>query len=424
MKVIHLFLFFILLSLTASSCLRDSCEETHTYTYYKPVYVTPEEYKIPVNLEAPKTLQNPGKIYFYQNYILINEVREGLHVINNENQQQPVNVGFIPIPGNVDMAVMNDVLYVDAYTDLLAININNPLNPTLLQRKENVFNNFYFTDNQLGLLSHYEPTELTETLDCSDRFYGHSYILAEDGGVFFDQTTSGNVGSQANGSPQVGQAGSMARFTITKNHLYAVGDAELFALPIQSSGEVGEASQTPLPWGIETIYPFKSYLFLGANDGMHIVDIEDPLVPKLRSSFTHARACDPVVVDNDIAFVTLHTGENVCPGDRNELQVLDVANIDNPVLLHTFSMENPHGLGFYQDQLYICEGTNGLKIFNKSNLSDIGHQLQAQIKDIHAWDVIALQNKTILVVGEGGFYQYDCSQPNIPVLLSKIPVVQ
>ena len=394
-----------------------------TYTQYVPVYVTPDEYRIPVTLSAPETLHDPGKIYFYKKYVFINEVRKGVHVINNENPMQPINIGFINIPGNIDMAVMNNTLYTDAYTDLLSINISDPTNPTLLQRKENVFNSLYFTNNDFGLLSHYEPTEVTQKIDCSSHFYGRDVFLTEDGNVFFDSSlANGSIGTTAGGNPQVGQGGSMARFTITKNHLYAVGESEIFALPVQASGEVGEATTTSLPWGIETIYPFKNYLFLGANDGMHILDIDNPLQPKLRSSFVHARACDPVVVDGDIAYVTLRTGEFTCPGDRNELQVLDVSNVDNPKLLHNFSMENPHGLGYTSDQLYLCEGVHGLKIFDKSNISEIGSKLISHIQNLHAWDVISLSDKSILVIGNDGFYQYNCTNPQTPVLLSKIPV--
>lgn len=425
MKTLSYAFLILIASVTLVSCFKDSCSNTMTYTQYVPVYVTPEEYRLPVQLSASQTLKNPGKIYFYKKYVFINEVREGIHVINNENPAQPINVGFIQIPGNVDMAVMNNSLYADGYTDLLNIDISDPQNPTLKQRKENVFNGLYFTDNNFGLLSHYEPTEVTQKIDCSSHFYGRDVFIAENGGVFFDSSLSnGNLSSSAGGNPQVGQAGSMARFTITKNHLYAVGEAEIFSIPIMSTGDVGEATTTSLPWGIETIYPFKNYLFLGANDGMHILDIDNPLQPKLRSSFNHARACDPVVVEGDIAYVTLRTGEFTCPGDRNELQVLDVSNIDSPKLLHSFTMQNPHGLGYIANQLYLCEGTHGLKIFDKTKISDIGKNMLSHIDQLHAWDVISLADKSILVIGHDGFYQYDCKNPSAPVLLSKIPVVR
>jgi hypothetical protein len=423
----NLFIFCLFVSLLALlSCLKDKCTETQSYIYYKPVYVTPEEYKIPVSLSPSRTLNEPGKIYFYKNYIFINELRKGIHVINNENPKQPVNEGFITIPGNVDMAVMNNKLYVDSYTDLLVIDLDNPLIPKLTERKENIFDSFYFADGSNRILSHYEKTEFTQTLDCSSSEYGKYYYYETDGDVFISTRFGENqtLNSGANGTPQIGKGGSMARFTISHQHLYAVGNAEIYSLPIQPDGTTGQPNVISLPWGIETIFPFKNYLFLGANNGMHIMELIDPANPVLRSSFTHARACDPVVVDDDIAFVTLRTGENVCPGDKNELQVIDVNDIYNPRLLHTFPMQNPHGLGFWNNHLYICEGKHGLKVFDKSDLASIGKNLKGKVTDYMAWDVIAIRHNLLLMIGEDGFYQFDCSDPAQIKLLSKIGVVK
>jgi hypothetical protein len=424
-SIMHGMLVLLLLT-SLTSCLRDKCTETAEYTYYKPVYVTPEEYKIPVSLTAEIPLQEPGKIYFYKEYILINEVRKGIHVILNTDPKNPVNLGFIQIPGNVDMAVMNNVLYADSYTDLLVINISNPLQPVELERKENVFESFYFSEGSNRILSHFEETDVTQTFDCSSSHFGNGFFMAEDGGAFFDSFsgTGGILNSSSNGTPVVGQGGSLARFTISKSHLYAVGEAQIFTLPIISGGYTGDLSTTQLPWGIETIFPFKNYLFLGANNGMHILDIENPTHPELLSSFTHARACDPVVVDDNTAYVTLRTGEFSCPGDKNELQVIDVKDVFKPELIATFPMENPNGLGFFDEQLYICEGKSGLKIFDKSNPLTIGQKLLARITDISAKDVIAVRKNLLLLIGDDGFYQYDTSDSDNIILLSKIPVTK
>lgn len=424
MRVYLSSLIVILYMITQVSCLEDKCTETSTFIQYRPVFVTPEEYKIPITLSAPDSLKEPGKIYFYRNYILINEVRKGIHLLNNEDPENPVKIGFIKIPGNADMAVMNNVLYADSYTDLLVISLNNPLQPTLLERKENVFDSFYFSEGSNRILSHYEKTNITRKMDCSDYGYGNRFFRENDGTVFFDNAfgSADFLSSSSNGTPQVGQGGSLARFTISKGHLYAVGSAEIYALPIITGGLTGEATVTQLPWGVETIFPFKNYLFLGANNGMHIMEIENPVQPQLRSSFTHARACDPVVVDDNIAYVTLRTGEFACPGDKNELQVLDVTDVFKPTLISVFPMENPHGLGFFDNQLYICEGSSGLKIFDKTDSRSIGQHLLAQVKEVSAKDVIAVRKNLLLLIGDDGFYQFDTSDSNNIRLLSKIPV--
>ena len=51
----------------------------------------------------------------------------------------PENMGFIEIPGNVDIAIKNNTLYADSYVDLVAIDISDIENPEEVNRVEDVF---------------------------------------------------------------------------------------------------------------------------------------------------------------------------------------------------------------------------------------------------------------------------------------------
>jgi hypothetical protein len=218
---------------------------------------------------------------------------------------------------------------------------------------------------------------------------------------------------------QVGKGGSMARFTISKQHLYAIGSNEIFALHIQDNGTVSDPVSTPLPWGIETIFPYKDYLFIGAAAGMHILTLEDAARPKLASTFEHARACDPVVVDDDIAFVTLRDGSE-CAGFTNQLEVIDVKDILKPKKLHTFAMSHPHGLAVDNGYLYLCEGKHGLRVFDIADLAKINSNEVGHYTGFHAWDAISLTGHSLLLIGEDGFRQYDHNDPKNLKLISKI----
>ena len=74
-----------------------------------------------------QALKNPGKIYIYGNYIFLNEPDAGIHIIDNSQPTAPKNLAFIPIPGNVDLAVTGNTLYADSYSDLVTFDISNPL---------------------------------------------------------------------------------------------------------------------------------------------------------------------------------------------------------------------------------------------------------------------------------------------------------
>src|SRR5690606_11985836 len=111
-------------------------------------------------------------------------------------------------------------------------------------------------------------------------------------------------------------------------------------------------------WGIETIFPFDNKLFIGSTTGMHIYDIGNPASPEAMAVYNHVTACDPVIVNEKYAFVTLRSG-NFCQPGTDLLEVIDIEDPYHPRLLKSYPMENPHGLGLSGDNLYVCEGNHG-----------------------------------------------------------------
>src|SRR5512139_3650253 len=77
-------------------CLKDKM--THTYTILRPIYQTKEAVKANIKSNLPKTIESPGKIFVYGNYVFLNEPDKGVHVIDNSNPTNPVKKAFIDIP--------------------------------------------------------------------------------------------------------------------------------------------------------------------------------------------------------------------------------------------------------------------------------------------------------------------------------------
>ena len=100
-----------------------SASEPVYYGNYAPVYMLRPEMEQAVKSEAAQPLRNTGKIYLYEQYILVNEKYKGIHVIDNSNPAVPINIAFLHIDGCIDMAVKNNVLYADNAVDLIALKI-------------------------------------------------------------------------------------------------------------------------------------------------------------------------------------------------------------------------------------------------------------------------------------------------------------
>jgi hypothetical protein len=108
-------------------------------TEYSPVLMTREQLENSVSLKEPRTPKDPGKIYHIGNYIFINEKFKGIHMIDNHDPSSPLNIGFLTVPGNIDIAVKDDVLYLDNAVDMIAVKINADKTITVTKRIPDIF---------------------------------------------------------------------------------------------------------------------------------------------------------------------------------------------------------------------------------------------------------------------------------------------
>lgn len=391
-----------------TSCT-DSCEVTHTYISYEPIYTTTQEIRESLDFLPAQEITNPGRIYFKDNYLYINESGKGIHVIDNRNPSSPIKLGFINIPGNFDLAAKGNYLYADSYVDLVVLDISNPTSITEVNRLNEVFVNYDIYSGlwsaERGIVTDWDEVIIEEAFDSDCE--GGDIAIMEDAVAFDAVNSLRSASSNSSGAESTtGIGGSLAKFTIYDDYLYTINSFEmrLFDIGEQSSPEVSSTVQ--LGWGIETIFPYGDKLFIGAVNGMHIYDNANPESPEWISSYEHVNSCDPVVVQDDYAYVTLRSGTE-CDGFTNQLDIVDISDLSRPELFKSYDMQNPHGLGIDGTCLFITEGEFGLKFFDATNLEEV--KLVSHQEGLHAIDVIPL-NENLMVIGNDGFHQYsyDC----------------
>jgi hypothetical protein len=212
-----------------------------------------------------------------------------------------------------------------------------------------------------------------------------------------------------------GTGGSMARFTIRQDYLYAVDQESLHTFGISQPADIQHLHNQYLGFGIETIFPTDDYLFIGARDGMHIYGLTNPARPNKISFTPHFVSYDPVVVQGDFAYVTLRSGPDM-PWGENVLLVFDISKPNAPLRLAEYQMANPRGLGIDNDRLFICDDV--LKVFH---VEENGYDIELlQTFNIQAIDVIPDSGR-LYVVAEDGLYQYDYDGESIS-FLSKLTI--
>ncbi|MEN8845070.1 MAG: hypothetical protein ABF261_02180, partial [Candidatus Arcticimaribacter sp.] len=346
--------------------------------YFVPQYETTSQLAAKVTVESPKDYAEAGKIVTYQNYIFINKPNEGVHVVDNSNPAAPVNLHFINIPGSLDLSIIDDHLYSDMFSALVVFNISDVTQPDLIEdfTVEDVF--------------YYNPYRTIDTASRSEESYAYTqyesidesrgivtgweveirqepleeqimYLRLEDS-AFAEATTT----VQADGFNEVSTAGSMTRFLPIGRYLYTINFNELVLFSIGDNYQPIRFARLDTGTQAETLFQLNDLLFVGSTTGMLMYDVASPDNPNYLNSIQHFRSCDPVVADENYAYVTLRGGTN-CFTETNELQIIDIRNPEELSVVARQVMFNPHGLAIHEDYFLVCDGSAGLKVIDVSN---------------------------------------------------------
>jgi hypothetical protein len=408
MKYCSALLLLTLICFFFNSCLKDTT--TKRYVYFKPVYKTKEEVRANMKTGPAQDIKSSGKIYVKGNYIFLNEMDKGVHIIDYSNPANPKNIAFIAIPGNEDIAVQGDYLFADEYTDLVTFDISNPLNIKLVDTDAGAFPERYYSPDADKVIIDWIKVD-TIVKGEVDNWWRIDYVAVPEA---LDMSKAATPG-------QAGIGGSMARFTLMSNRLYTVSSHSLNVFNIENSKNPAFVTNVNAGFDIETIYPFKNKLFIGSQEGMYIFNADNPDAPYQVGTFTHAQACDPVIADDKYAYVTLRTG-NTCNNETEDvLHVLDVTDPANATLLKSYPFTNPHGLAKDGNLLFICDGKDGLKLLNAADPLKI--KPITTVGGLETYDVIAL-NKTAIVSAKGGLYLINYSTPANAQVVGQLTINQ
>lgn len=409
--------------------LFTSCEDKKFQTYIAnvPIYMSYDDLRKSVHLEDIKPIQEPGKIYFKDNYIFINEYMKGIHVIDISDPSVPTAISFINIPGNIDMAIKDNILYADSYIDLVLIDISNPLLPVEVNRIDSVLSYTlppYDIDYPLAQIDNKEGVVIDWIIE---EYRQEISYNPYPWGIYLEYDMLSSVGPSRNavsgGGDSYGVGGSMARFATYDQYLYLLEESsKLKVIDISDIGAPEVTYDKSVGWGLETMFIYDDYMYLGATNGLHIFDLEYPDNPIKTSEYSHVTSCDPVVVSGNIAYVTLRSG-NICGGTADLLEVINVSNKSNPYRIASYTMNEPYGLGISGTTLFLCQGDNGLVVYDVSDNMNIKNHKLAEFPNIHAIDVIPLDT-LLFIIGEEGFYIYDYSDVENISFLSEIEVVE
>jgi len=244
------------------------------------------------------------------------------------------------------------------------------------------------------------------------RVLNYLYVIAFTAFISCEKSTD----SGAAAANTVGAGGSLSRFTIAGNYLYAVSSHYLYAVDISNPALPKKVSESPLNFDMETIYPYKNRLYVGSRTGLYVYSIDTPDKPVLIGEAKHGRSCDPVVANDTASYSTLK-GSSVCGPATSGLYVYDVKNVNNPLLKKTILIDEPIGLGIADSALYVCAAAGGLKVFSIKDAYDPA--IRQTLTGANFVDLIPYGDVLICWVAEG-IRLYDISNRLQPVFVKQV----
>jgi len=400
MKIFKITLVTFVLVLFAA-CDKDDAPQ-HTALFAVPKIESLETLRSSIRVEAAQETNSDGKIYVASDKLFYIAQESGVHIFDNQNPSSPQNIAFINIPGVHDIAVKDNFLYADNFVDLLVFDISNVNSIALVATVENTIQFYPTYPDQAEFYDWQRYPQEGEIitgydLERRERPEGDMLLIAEDALADFNSSAAGSVGF----------GGSYAKFQINDNALYTTDPYQLNVFNISVPAETYFDKSVQMYFWLgggqfETLFKQKDFLFVGATSGMYIVDATDEFNPFFVSGFSHATACDPVVVDSNTAYITVRGG-NSCGAIQDQVNVIDITDVSNPILTSTYLLDQPYGLGYRDNTLYVCCKSGGLKVFDTSNST--GLELE-NTYNVNVTDVIPLSTH-LIAVGDNQIRQYN-----------------
>lgn len=122
--------------------LFSSCEKLETLPAnvmaMKPLYTDGDDASL-IKAEDPRPFGTLGAISERGSYLYIIERYKGIHVIDNSDPNNPINIAFWNIPGCVALTLSGDRLYVQNTKNLWVIKVVDVKEIQVIDKEEDVF---------------------------------------------------------------------------------------------------------------------------------------------------------------------------------------------------------------------------------------------------------------------------------------------
>ncbi len=403
------FYFLLSFSFFLTSCSEEAAFQEITERISVPVYKSVDEIRATIQIQAPQTIQEGGKIFSNDRLLLINDVRRGIHVFDNTDLNRPIKIGFLPIAGNLDMIVVDDLLYADNYMDLLAFDMADLNNIQFLSRTKDVFP---FDDiNEEGeYLVYYTIEEVKKLVEPApndntfDSFIpSNNHKVGDRYGNYVSSSTKESVPYSSSFQSRFAfQNGMLYHVDLQRLNIFSIDDIKNIRL------EKSQALENQLNHA-QHLMTSENLLLVASQNNVLLYQTTNAVHPTFVSFLLHANACTPVFLDKKRAFIGLNENAH-CAGWTNRLIELDVSDLNLNQQISTQAFANPKRILKYDHYLFIAKGEEGISILDiEKKQSELEKFSTLKKYPLDAQDIQLLEKENelyLLVLHQDGISQF------------------
>lgn len=227
--------------------------------------------------------------------------------------------------------------------------------------------------------------------------------------------------SASDGSPSgsggIGQAGSLATFTIAKDNLYVMDTSSVIGFSLTDPIDPQEIDRHQLFFNDgETIFNHQNkYVLVGKRTGVDLIELNDIGEMTFLAEHSHITSCDPVIAQGNRSFVTTRASD-ICGGAQSLLEVLDITDASFPLVIYSQEMTAPSGLAVSGDDLFVCDLDEGLKRFKIFDTEEAFYLETGYISNVFACNDIILSGDHIILNHDKGITQIHWQEDEFTVL--------
>ncbi|MBK8968685.1 MAG: hypothetical protein IPM36_18845 [Lewinellaceae bacterium] len=217
-----------------------------------------------------------------------------------------------------------------------------------------------------------------------------------------------------------GKSGSITRFAIHQGYMYVLNLNEVRTYSLTNPDQPVLVHRLETNYGLETIIIYDNTIYLGSSTALYILDISNPAAPVILSQTNRdvefLGGCDPVVVKGNYAYSTVKIIQNICGmvAAESALLVYDISNKSAPVLVGTYLLNMPNGLGYKDNYLFVCDaGTDRLEVFDISDPLALTLLSNFSVNITDPYDLI-IEGSKMIVSTQTDFQIFDLQ--NLPEL--------